>query len=148
MFMEMARIVAQRGTCPRLCVGAVVVIDGRVVSHGYNGAPSGKAHCTHAGCDMSNGSCHRAIHAEINALAFVPESMENSDKDLYVTHSPCVACSEAIVHNGTIRRVFFESPYKGARALAYLQDREIKLYRVMPNGYVVDGGDGEIIEAN
>lgn len=47
MLMQMARIVAQRGTCSRLQVGAVFAKDGRVVVTGYNGAPPGVRHCTH-----------------------------------------------------------------------------------------------------
>lgn len=47
MLMEMAHIVAKRGTCSRLQVGAVFAQDGRVVVTGYNGAPPGLAHCIH-----------------------------------------------------------------------------------------------------
>lgn len=47
MLMGMAQIVAQRGTCSRLQVGAIVSRDGRVISTGYNGAPAGLPHCEH-----------------------------------------------------------------------------------------------------
>lgn len=47
MLMEMAEIVAKRGTCSRLQVGAVFAQDGRVVVTGYNGAPPGLDHCIH-----------------------------------------------------------------------------------------------------
>lgn len=45
--MEMAQVVAKRGTCSRLQVGAVFAVEGRVVATGYNGAPPGLAHCVH-----------------------------------------------------------------------------------------------------
>lgn len=47
MLMEMAHIVAKRGTCSRLQVGAVISKEGRILTMGYNGAPSGLPHCVH-----------------------------------------------------------------------------------------------------
>lgn len=49
MFMEMAEIASMRGTCDRAYVGAVIVIENRPVSCGYNGAPPGHKHCTEVG---------------------------------------------------------------------------------------------------
>lgn len=48
MLMGMAELVAQRGTCARLQVGAVFSKEGRVISTGYNGAPKGMPHCDHS----------------------------------------------------------------------------------------------------
>src|SRR5690606_31450058 len=48
MLMEIAQVVAQRGTCTRLQVGAVISRDGRIITTGYNGAPSGLPHCDHS----------------------------------------------------------------------------------------------------
>lgn len=47
MLMEIAEIVAKRGTCNRLQVGAVISKGGRIISTGYNGVPSGLPHCEH-----------------------------------------------------------------------------------------------------
>jgi dCMP deaminase len=38
---------AQRSTCPRSHVGAVIARDGRILSSGYNGSPAGTPHCDH-----------------------------------------------------------------------------------------------------
>lgn len=40
-FMEIAEIVKTRSTCLRRQVGAVIVKDNRIITTGYNGAPSG-----------------------------------------------------------------------------------------------------------
>lgn len=48
MLMEVAQVVAKRGTCSRLQVGAIVSRDGRIIATGYNGAPSGLPHCDHS----------------------------------------------------------------------------------------------------
>lgn len=54
MLMEVAHVVAKRGTCSRLQVGAVFAQDGRIVVTGYNGAPRGMPHCEHAEITIVN----------------------------------------------------------------------------------------------
>ena len=73
MFMAIAEVAAQRSTCPKgKQHGAVIVIDGHVVSMGYNGPPRNWANCV--GCEIpkdSKGKDFRdcpAVHAEANAL--------------------------------------------------------------------------------
>ncbi|HOT05791.1 MAG TPA: deaminase, partial [Atribacter sp.] len=43
-FMSIAELVSTRSTCLRRKVGAVLVLDRRILATGYNGAPSGLAH--------------------------------------------------------------------------------------------------------
>lgn len=68
-FLNIAREVARRSTCPRASVGAVIVKDNRVLTTGYNGAPIGEAYCEDVGCLVIDNHCQRAIHAETNAIA-------------------------------------------------------------------------------
>ena len=49
-FMDITVLVAKRSTCTRRAVGAVVVNDKRILTTGYNGAPSGVRHCGEVGC--------------------------------------------------------------------------------------------------
>jgi dCMP deaminase len=67
-FMNIAKDVATRSTCPRASVGAVIVKDNRILSTGYNGSPPGESHCIEVGCLMINNHCERTIHAETNAV--------------------------------------------------------------------------------
>lgn len=46
MFIKICQVVAQRSTCLRSQVGAVIVKEGRVVSMGYNGPVSGMPACS------------------------------------------------------------------------------------------------------
>ncbi|MGB5617311.1 MAG: cytidine deaminase, partial [Desulfobacterales bacterium] len=48
--MNITALVAQRSTCTRRAVGAIIVKDKRILSTGYNGAPSGIRHCLEVGC--------------------------------------------------------------------------------------------------
>ena len=67
-FISIAEQVAQRATCPRASVGAVIVKDHRIIATGYNGAPAGEPHCIEVGCIIEHNHCLRAIHAEVNAV--------------------------------------------------------------------------------
>lgn len=70
LMLGICRLLAQRGTCLRAKVGAVIEKDGRILSTGYNGSLPGEPHCEDEGCMMEDGHCVRTIHAEANAIAF------------------------------------------------------------------------------
>ena len=77
-FLTITRNVAERSTCCRAKVGAVIVRDKNILATGYNGAPAGLPHCIDVGCLVYTSrtpageleeNCFRTIHAEINAIA-------------------------------------------------------------------------------
>lgn len=139
MYMEMAHVVAKRSTCLRLNVGAVLVWDRSIVSMGYNGAPAGEEHCNHDNC-LTQPSCRRTIHAEINALS---RASGYGPFDLYVTHSPCSHCYSYIWGTGQVGRIFFGAEF---RSTDHLHDSlfELELYRVLPSGLVIDWHTKEV----
>ena len=49
-FMKTAFLVAERSTCLRHHVGAVIVRDKRILTTGYNGAAKGIKDCIELGC--------------------------------------------------------------------------------------------------
>ena len=75
-FMKIAHLVAERSTCLRRVVGAIIVKDKRIISTGYNGSPRGLDHCLEIGCmrerlGIPSGERHelcRGAHAEQNAI--------------------------------------------------------------------------------
>lgn len=143
MFMDIAHVVAKRSTCLRLNVGAVVVHQRRVVSIGYNGSPPGENHCDNKCIGFMSGFCSITIHAEINALKYVPENITD-DLDMYVTDSPCPNCYEVIKGDGRVRRLFFQNPY---RLINHLRDdRVMEIYRLMPCGHIVDFYKMELVD--
>jgi len=146
MFMQMAQAAAKRSTCYRLNVGAVVTVDNRVVSIGYNGVPAGHPHCRGNHCPGRDG-CHETIHAEANALAYIPQSMGLLEKDLYTTDSPCLDCANTILQN-RVKRVFFTVPYRDQAPVQYLIMRGVKVYRVMPSGMVIDCNTGDFVDGH
>lgn len=111
-FAQIARIWAQRSTCTRRQVGAVLVKDKKVIGNGYNGAASGLLHCVDGGCprgqssreDVPSGVDYNAfpcvaIHAEHNAI-LQAGLLQSKDATLYTTEPPCQQCTNLIEHAG------------------------------------------------
>jgi dCMP deaminase len=119
--MTITRQVAERSTCCRAKVGAVIVRDKNILATGYNGAPAGMPHCLDVGCLVYKSTtpsgeveenCFRTIHAEINAIAQAAKNgAQIRDADIYITHTPCIHCFKVLVNVG-LRRIFYEKPYK------------------------------------
>jgi dCMP deaminase len=99
-FMTITQQVAERSTCLRAKVGAVIVRDRSILATGYNGSPAGLPHCLDVGCLIYESkhpdgevelNCYRTIHAEINAIT---QAARNGapirDADIYVTHTQCI----------------------------------------------------------
>ena len=121
-FMEMARLVSTWASCYRQGrqIGAVIVLDKRVMTTGYNGAPSGVRTCTER-CEclrdklgIASGTRHEvcyAVHAEQNAIIQAAKlGIAIDGATLYCTHQPCILCAKMIVNAG-IRRVVYEQGY-------------------------------------
>ena len=118
-FLMLAKLAATRSTCLAFPVGAVIVKNKQVLATGYNGSPSGSAHCTAQGfcypglssCDASKAMPSRAVHAEANAIAQAAKhGISTEGASIYVTLEPCLSCLKLIVSAG-IREVFYETAF-------------------------------------
>lgn len=112
LYMSIASLVAERGTCKRAKVGALIVRDRRIISTGYVGSPPGAPHCIDEGCLIEDGHCVRTIHAEANTIAYASRSgVPIAGATLYTTHAPCRPCSQLALSAG-IERVVYHNEYK------------------------------------
>lgn len=110
-FLRLAYLVATRATCDRKHVGSVIVDPRhRVVSTGYNGAPSGRPSCDDVGHEIVDGHCVRTLHAESNAIDVAGRLVAGCT--LYCTVTPCYDCAKRIVNSG-IERVVWDEHYEG-----------------------------------
>ena len=128
-FMAIAEEVARRSTCLGRQVGAIVVVDRRILATGYNGAPSHVPHCEEVGClreqmKVPSGERHelcRGLHAEQNAMIQAAKHGVRIDgATLYTTHHPCSMCAKMAINAG-IRRIVCLEDYPddlGKRLLA------------------------------
>jgi dCMP deaminase len=114
VYLDMARVLAQRSTCLDKQVGCVITnSDNVIIATGYNGAPRGVIHCTDKGYCVKEKfddpyECPSA-HAEQNALlqCRVPEQIYT----VYVTLSPCISCIR-IIMNTPCSRIVFQNEHK------------------------------------
>lgn len=76
-YLDLAQVVAQRGTCLRRLYGAVIVKNDEVISTGYAGAPRGRKNCSDLDTcvrqelKVPRGERYelcRSVHAEANAI--------------------------------------------------------------------------------
>lgn len=117
-FMQLTFNVAERATCPRRQVGAILVKDRKLMGTGYNGSPSGVADCLENGCMMElfeeNGEqkerCIRTIHAEVNLMLFTDRD-DREGATVYSTDSPCYNCAKMLANSG-IKEVVYEYIYE------------------------------------
>lgn len=127
MFIEMAHTAAKRGTCNRLKVGAVIALDSRPISMGYNGTPPGAAHCGPE-CTMDN-PCTKTLHAEANAIHWAQKNEPTYGAygaTIYVTDSPCKACA-ILIHLAGISRVVYDRAYRIRDGIEYLESHGIEV---------------------
>jgi len=140
-FMKITHLVAERSTCLRRRVGAVIVRDKRIISTGYNGAPKGLAHCLETGClreklGIPSGERHelcRGAHAEQNAIiqaAGGGASIEGAT--MYCTNSPCASCTKMIINAG-IRRLVLGTRYPDSLGEELIREAGIEtIYLSLP----------------
>jgi dCMP deaminase len=123
-YLGIAHAVAARADCTRRTIGAIIVKGDRIVSTGYNGAPTGKPGCLTAGAcprglmnttdvapgssyDTGSGACI-ALHAEQNAI--LRAGLECRGSVLYITAEPCDGCVRLIEGSGIARVVSPQDP--------------------------------------
>jgi dCMP deaminase len=137
-FMEIAGIVSRRSTCVRRSVGALIVKDKRILSTGYNGAPSGLGHCGDHGCvraerNVASGERHelcRGLHAEQNAIIQAAyHGVPIKGGSLYSTHLPCSICVKMIINAGIINVLYLEG-YPDELAANLIQESGIIVKQV------------------
>lgn len=106
-FLAVAKVISTRSTCSSRPVGCVITRGSRILSTGYNGAPSGYDHCIDRSTSSSIYCLRRdrgvsndnkwdvcpSIHAEENAVKFAESNgISLAGSTVYTTLSPCLKC--------------------------------------------------------
>ena len=123
-YLDLAEVVAQRGTCLRRLYGAVIVKNDEVISTGYVGAPRGRKNCTDLGTcvrqelHIPRGERYelcRSVHAEANAIISAPRDKmidatlylvgKEADTGAYIQNAVCCSMCKRMVINAGIRQV-------------------------------------------
>jgi dCMP deaminase len=138
-FMDIARTVASRSNCVKRKVAAVVTLDKRIISTGYNGTPRGTTNCNEGGCprcnDLAPGGtrldeclCSHAEENSITQAAYHGVSLKGGT--VYTTFSPCLQCTKMIINAG-LSEVVYQSEYPlGQVSLNLLLEAGIKARQI------------------
>jgi dCMP deaminase len=127
-FINIALAVAERSTCDRAKVGAVLVRDKRILTTGFNGSPSGQPHCDTDGHLLVDGHCVRTIHAETNAIIQAAlHGVSTKDATCYVTHIPCINCTKTLINAGITQIVYLNDYRIDEHALEFLKTAGVEL---------------------
>lgn len=113
-FMRTTHVIACRSSCDRAQVGAVIMRNNCIVSHGYNGSIKGTPHCIDkdVGHLMEDGRCIRTVHAETNAIInAAANGSAIAGGTIYVTHFPCWNCIKCIC-NAKLVEVVYDIEYR------------------------------------
>lgn len=137
-FINIAKEIAQASKCVSKQVGAVIVKDGRILSTGYNGTPTGYQNC----CDFWGGKYTKEhhewsktyeIHAEMNAIIWAArKGIAIEDATIYVTLEPCSECSKNLIASG-IKRIVYEKSYEHTNSSViskFLQNNGVKIEQI------------------
>lgn len=130
-FIKISLAVAERSTCDRAHVGAVMVKDKRILTTGFNGSPSGQAHCDVQGHLLVDGHCVRTIHAETNAIIQAAlHGVSTKGATCYVTHFPCIQCTKTLINAGVARVVYVNDYRVDENAMAFFEEAGIALEKI------------------
>ena len=121
-----------------------MVKERRILSTGYNGAPSGVSHCGEVGCrreaeGIPSGERHemcRGVHAEQNAIiqgARYGVVLQGST--VYITTQPCSICTKMLINAG-VEEIIFDGEYPDEMSLKLLKEAGVFCHRRKKAGYL------------
>lgn len=148
-FMGIAQLVAQRSSCLRRQVGAVLVKDKNILATGYNGTPSGITHCEVTGClreqlKIPSGERHelcRGLHAEQNVIVQAAKHGINIDGAiLFCTNAPCIICAKMIINSG-VKEIVYLDGYPDILSKEILEESGIDFRVYTGKAIHVTGGE-------
>jgi dCMP deaminase len=138
-FLSIARVVASRSNCVKRKVAAVITVDRRIISTGYNGTPRGVRNCNEGGCARCSsfgpggtelGECV-CSHGEENAItqaAYHGVSVRGGT--IYTTFCPCLLCTKMIINSGLTEVVFNAEYPMGDFSLSLLREAGVSVRKM------------------
>lgn len=118
--LKCAEKALQEGEVP---IGAVVVLDGKVIARGHNRRTKKQIATAHAEIEAIEKACKKL------------KSWRIPDCELYVTLEPCPMCMGAVL-NSRIKKVYFGAPEDKGRSLT----RELATANLLNHTVEVEGG--------
>lgn len=127
-YMQTAELFADMSVAKRTKVGAILVKNGSILAHAWNGTPSGY-HTNN--CELEDGSTNPIVlHAEQNLLIKMATSTESiAGATIFCTYSPCADCAKMLAQ-AKIKELFYRNDYRNSLGLELLQELGIKTRKI------------------
>ena len=138
VYMDMAYEQAEKSSCFRAKVGAVLVKDGLVVAQGYNNMTGGINDCAEVGCireklNIPSGTRRevcRAICAEQLAISEAARNGIKLDGSIaYITTFPCHICAKLLVSSG-VSEIVYDKDYPDELSKTFLAEAGTKIRQI------------------
>jgi dCMP deaminase len=139
-FMRVALVVSSRSNCVKRKVAAVVTLDRRIISTGYNGTPRGVRNCNEGGCPRCNafgrggadlGECV-CSHGEENAITQAAyHGVPLKGATIYTTFCPCLLCTKMIINAGIVEVVYNSDYPLGDLSLSLLREAAVSCRKII-----------------
>lgn len=121
-YLGVALLHAKLSKAKRLKVGACLVLDTGALIPGVNGLPTQLGNeCEYISDDGELVTKQETIHAEIAVLLRAAKTgLSTQNSTLYLSHSPCFACSSAMIAAG-VKEIVYAEEYRDKRPVAMLE---------------------------
>ena len=138
VYMDMAYEQAEKSSCFRAKVGAVLVKDGLVVAQGYNNMTGGINDCAEVGCireklNIPSGTRRevcRAICAEQLAISEAARNGVKLDGSVaYITTFPCHICAKLLVSSG-VSEIVYDKDYPDELSKTFLAEAGTEIRQI------------------
>lgn len=137
-YMDKAYEQAEKSTCLRTKVGAVIVRDNKIIAQGYNNVTGGVRDCRKFGCmrdelNIPSGERRevcRAICAEQLAITEAARNGVELDGSIaYITTYPCHICAKLLASSG-IKEIVYDKDYPDELSKKFLMEAGIKIRKI------------------
>jgi dCMP deaminase len=142
-FMGVLEAVSARATCDRGRSASILVINNRILTTGYVGAPKGLPHCDEVGhlykksFDLQGNpktNCIRTSHAEENAIVQAAlHGTPTKGATLYTRFEPCFVCAKMIINAGIVRVVCQRRYHDAALTRQWFKQAGVELVVLNPD---------------
>jgi dCMP deaminase len=115
-FRDIVLRISEQSECKSRHVGAIIVLDDRIICEGWNSPPKkckpeDCIRCnekTESGKNLEKALCQHAEQGAIATAAYLGISIKGAT--LYCTTKPCASCATLLSHSG-IKSVFYIEDY-------------------------------------
>ena len=126
-YLGVAILHAKLSKAKRLQVGACLVTDTGSLVPGVNGKPKALGNDCEREIEGELVTLPETLHAEIAVILRCAKSgIKTQGSVLYLTHSPCLHCSSAIISAG-IEEVVYSDEYRDTKGLELLSLAGVKV---------------------